>query len=315
MPETISHPVAGLTQADLLALCGWHGTIASFLSVDQQVWLDVLDRHHKVILHRASDGAQGAAWRETYHILQRQPRQLVHDTAEATWWTLVFEYEFSRDFRRADLMSDPDAFLRICDRPSQGITLVILVGEGQEIYYGEEEGIVAWDRAIAAIERPVVVHCPPRLSRVFGHAAQIETNGQFDLTTSLRSHLAEDVHLWVNAFLDGEIREAHGLAKRLRAQGFALYVTGSLDAARRYVRTRYAEQRTKRYGIIVPQKASWEHSIGRWGVDNSLDAARNLRLDRWFDDPPESKYSCCRLHSAAVDFQVQGLELDFPIIL
>jgi Uncharacterized conserved protein (DUF2075) len=110
-------------------------------------------------------------------------------------------------------------------------------------------------------------------------------------------------------------REAHGVAARLRAQGFALYVTGSLNVARRYVRTRYAGQRTKRYGIIVPQKASWEHSIGRWGINNSLDHARHLRLDRWFNDPPESKYSCCQLDSAAVDFQVQGLELDFPIIL
>jgi hypothetical protein len=46
-------------------------------------------------------------------------------------------------------------------------------------------------------------------------------------------------------------------------------------------------------------------------MDHSLDHARRLRLDRWFNDPSESKYSCCQLYSAAVDFQIEGLELDF----
>jgi hypothetical protein len=82
---------------------------------------------------------------------------------------------------RGQPMSDPEAFLRIGERLDHGMTLVILVGEGQEIYYGEEEGIDAWDRA-TAIERPIVVHCPAPLSRVFGHAAHIGTNGHFDPT-------------------------------------------------------------------------------------------------------------------------------------
>jgi hypothetical protein len=210
-------------------------------------------------------------------------------------------------------LSDPDAFLAIANRHTKGVTLVLLVGEGQEIYYGEEEGIDAWDRAIATISQPVTVHCAPRLQSVFPHAVQIEPNPRFDLTTSLRSHLAEDLHLWVNHFLNGEIPQARRAAERARTQGFAMYVSGSMDAAKAYVRQRYPGQRTKRYGIIAPQKASWSHSLD-WGVDNTLDAARHLKLDRWFNDPPESKYSCCQLWNAAVDFQVQGLELDFAII-
>jgi DUF2075 family protein len=39
-----------------------------------------------------------------------------------------------------------------------------------------------------------------------------------------------------------------------------------------------------------------------------------LKDGPWYNDPPDSRYSCCQLHDVATEFACQGLELDFPIV-
>ena len=65
-----------------------------------------------------------------------------------------------------------------------------------------------------------VVHCPERVSDLFRAAREVITNEQFDLTVSLRSHLAEDV---IESHDYWPLRELHLLVRKIiRSSHFKL---------------------------------------------------------------------------------------------
>jgi len=68
----------------------------------------------------------------------------------------------------------------------------------------------------------------------------VVSRDELDLTTSLRSHLAEDVQAWVRLVLTGELAKAGNTRDSVKGQGFDMYITRDLDAAKAYVRERYA---------------------------------------------------------------------------
>ena len=74
-------------------------------------------------------------------------------------------------------------------------------------------------KAITAAGGDWIVHCPTKIHSVFG-ATSVVPNDCLDLTTSLRSHLAEDVQVWVQQTLDGNLDEASALAGVVGRQGF-----------------------------------------------------------------------------------------------
>ncbi|GGL95391.1 hypothetical protein GCM10010840_36830 [Deinococcus aerolatus] len=134
--------------------------------------------------------------------------------------------------------------------------LVGLIGEGQEIYIGEEGGLAGWNAALEGSEKSWILHAPEKITHLFPNAAQVLSNDALDLTVSLRSHLAEDLYRWVHALLDGEEEDARGLTGRVQSQGFEVYLTRDLEAAKAYVRTRYEDAEDKRYGLLASSKAS-----------------------------------------------------------
>lgn len=229
----------------------------------------------------------------------------VYDEAQRAW-------DSSRvQGMRGHPASEPEDFLRIGERMPSWAMMIGLIGQGQEIHIGEEAGLQQWNDAIAAMERPWIVHCPDAVSHFFKSAALVLQNDRLNLTASLRSHLAEDVQDWVMQFLDGKINEAADLAEKVNSQGFNMYVARSLDAAKDYVRQRYHSADEKRYGLLASSKA---RNLAAYGVQNGFTFTRRLREGRWFNDGPESRFSCCALHDVATEFQCQGLELDFPIV-
>jgi hypothetical protein len=147
------------------------------------------------------------------------------------------------------------------------------------------------------------------LQDVFGGAHEVFAKSCLDLSTSLRSHLAEDVQQWVKYLLEGELPTAARYAGDAMRNGFKVYATREHDDAVQYVRERYKDEEEKRYGWVASSKAT--NLLAR-GIDNSY--TRPFREGPWFNDPPESSYSCCQLRGVATEFQCQGLELDMPLV-
>ena len=117
--------------------------------------------------------------------------------------------------------------------------MVGLIGEGQEIHLGEEAGLIQWNAAVANMPNQWIVNCPERIQSTFPNAAEVRSYQELDLNISLRTHLAEDVQSWVKNLLMADIEKAAAISKRIRDQGFNMYITQNLDVAKNYVLDRY----------------------------------------------------------------------------
>ncbi len=100
----------------------------------------------------------------SYGLTTRIPEQhvLVFDEAQRAWDAAYME------FKKRGTLSEPDLLVRIGGRLPEWAALVGLVGEGQEIYSGEEAGITQWR---TALEQDGVgdwqIYCPPALAASF----------------------------------------------------------------------------------------------------------------------------------------------------
>ena len=222
----------------------------------------------------------------------------------------AFDSEMALE-KRGVAVSEPEDFLRLSERSESWAFMVGLIGEGQEIHRGEEAGLGQWNDAIAVMNGPWTVHCPPELAPVFTAASEVCPDKHLGLDATLRSHRAEDVHKWVAHLLSGDLSTCKQLSAGLLSSGFEIYVTREVEAARLYARERYRDAVDARYGLLASAR---DKSLVYHGFLNNYTFTRNLRVGPWFADPVESKHSCCALRETATEFQCQGLELDMPII-
>jgi hypothetical protein len=228
----------------------------------------------------------------------------VFDEAQRAWDSARVKEKRGHD------RSEPQDFLHIGEKKSWSL-MVGLIGDGQEIHLGEEAGLEQWNTAVAYTNTSWYVHCPNRVAHLFTAANQVKTTEVLDLTSSLRSHLAEDVQVWVKQLLIGDLAGASQTANNVRRHGFDMYITQDLAIAKSYLRHRYEGQEEKRFGILASSKSK---NLDRYGVRNGYQFTKNLKEGPWYNDPPHSKYSCCQLDEVATEFACQGLELDFPLI-
>lgn len=231
---------------------------------------------------------------------------VVFDEAQRAWDAdRVYEKHNTRQ-------SEPDLIMQIADSMPDWAVFVGLVGEGQEIHTGEEAGMSQWHDALQKnTKHRWKVVCPAKIAHLFDGVADVEEQDALDLTTSLRSHLAEHVTQWVDALLDGDVPLAAKLGVSVAEQGFDLYVTRDLRRAKKYCTDRYADNSEKRYGLLASSKAT---ILPRFDVPNGFMDTSHMKKGPWFNRPPTSPESCCRLDRVATEFACQGLELDFPSV-
>ncbi len=240
---------------------------------------------------------------------QTAPREpiIVFDEAQRAW--------------DADRMSEkygitsaaPGAVLRICERSPDWCILLALIGEGQTIHVGEEGGIEEWSQGLTETIADWQVHCASEPAKFFDAIPldRLHKNDLFNLTTSLRSHLAKHVQSWVAQVLNGEIESAANTMPRLIQEGFDAYLTRDIELAKAYCRDRYSVQVDKRYGFVASSRA---RNLTEYGIKNDYVSTQKLNVGAWYIDPPDSPLSCCAFEGAATEFSCQGLELDFPIV-
>jgi hypothetical protein len=208
--------------------------------------------------------------------------------------------------------SEPELLVGIGERIPGWSALVGLVGEGQEIHSGEEAGVDQWRLALDSehAQDHWTIHCPPKLAEVFdGHPTH--THDELDLTVSLRSRRARDLHQWVGLLLEGSIALAARVAVRVQDAGFPMWLTRDLDEARDYARGRYVEEPGKRFGLVASSHAK---VLARFGVDNGYMATSRMNIARWFNAPPDDPLASNALTQPVTEFGCQGLELDLPVV-
>ncbi len=236
-------------------------------------------------------------------------RVLVFDEAQRAW---------DRDYmmeKRGIRASEPELLVKAGERIPGWAALVGLVGDGQEIHSGEESGMAQWRTAVLppSATQQWHVHCPPRLAPEFADLP-VETHEQLDLTVSLRSKRADELHRWVGLLLEGSLSLAARAAVRIQGSAYPIYVTRDIDAARTYVRGRFAGEPDRRYGLLASSHDKVLRKL-QPPIDNRFQATTKLmNYGRWFNGDADDPKSSLRLEQPITEFGCQGLELDLPVL-
>lgn len=195
--------------------------------------------------------------------------------------------------------SEPGCIIDIAEKDRNSCHYVALVGEGQEIYVGEEVGISLWGEALKSSDKPWLIFCPPALEHHFQFMSRnrVRVNPLLNLDQSLRAHSASLYPKWVEGVLSG--KPDAELAKQTIKDGFNIYVTRDQDKAERYCRNRY-QNTSKKYGL--------------------LSSSDNIKYNKqslgpWFHDDVSGSTSCCNFKRTISEFDCQGLELDMPVLV
>ncbi|MGH8802675.1 MAG: DNA/RNA helicase domain-containing protein [Casimicrobiaceae bacterium] len=212
-------------------------------------------------------------------------------------------------------LSEPAHLIEFCERIPGWCVLVALIGSGQAIHVGEEGGVPLWYNAVRQSRGAVdwTVHAAPPFTETFrGLSGATHWDPVLNLDTEIQFHLTPKVDQFVAGLLDGlPGDQLRSLADELHAGGHRLLVTRDLDAARSYLRERYADARFARYGFVASSKDKW---LPKFGVDNTFQTTRQLRVGTWYNADPANPQSCCRLETVATEFSSQGLELDCALL-
>lgn len=177
--------------------------------------------------------------------------------------------------------SEAELMLQLAEARLPWCVLLVLIGEGQEIYKGESAGVDQWVTAISRTQQAWEIVAPSKLTVSFEPVqtmCHLHARDQLDLNVSLRNHLAQDASTFINHLISGEINQAKSLVPSLKSAGYTMLVTQDLDAAKAYCTTRYKGQTSKRYGLLVSSKAD-PALMRRYGVDNSYEAT-SMRVNR-----------------------------------
>lgn len=235
---------------------------------------------------------------------------LVFDEAQRAW----DGDHVRRKHKRAEMRSEPEHFVEFAERIPDWCVVVGLVGTGQEIHIGEEGGLGLWERAVAHSPRRAqwTVHAPLHVAPKFA-ALPTRPTPALNLDKEIRFHAARHVHDLVAAILALLPPSAVApLVTQLERASFHVRLTRDLDAAKRYLRARYADERSKRFGVLVSSrhKALELHGVPR---------TRQGRFDRfpvgeWFVHDESEATSCRHLERPASEFECQGLELDAALV-
>ena len=147
-----------------------------------------------------------------------------------------------------------------------------------------------------------------------GGSTPFEIRPSLNLDTELRFHQAKDLHRFVADLLGGqEPSVLTPMARQLRVDGLGLYVTRSLDVAKWYLRDRYADDRSARFGLIASSK---DRDLVQFGVANDFQSTKRVRFGPWYGDDEDAYggHSCRRLETCVTEFGAQGLELDAALL-
>lgn len=228
---------------------------------------------------------------------------IIYDEAQRAW-----DADKVSNSHRNSTNAEPTDFINIANKKEYCL-LIGLIGEGQEIHLGEESGIELWADALNQSMTKWTVHCPEKLKAVF-QKQRVEVVGEFNLTTSLRTHQALRLQDWVSHLLEDKIMNSKEMMTSLFTEGYPVYITRELEFAKSYVRNKYLDEPEKTFGFMASSKSK---ILPKYGIKNDYDSTRSFAVEHYYVDTTHFSY-CRNLNSVVTEFACQGLELDLPIL-
>ena len=257
-------------------------------------------------------------YREYYSKTQNAiPKEhvIVFDEAQRAWDADQVAESQKRHSEPIITKTEPEHFIEFGDRIPEWSVIIGLIGSGQEIYKGEEAGLVQWRWAVEKSKEYGVwtIHAPTQAADIFnGSRIKFQIEPVLNLDTEIRNHMIPHLHKFIENILDGKSPEESRLAmKHIFDDKLFLYVTRDLGHAQSYVRNLYENNKDARFGLIASSRAK---GMDRYGIRNDWHSTKNIPVGPWFSEPGSVQGSCCNFDITITEFQAQGLELDMSIL-
>ena len=230
-------------------------------------------------------------------------------------WTILQHQDFP--------YSEPGFLLWSMSQHKEWSVIVCLVGGGQEINTGEA-GITEWIRSLKNFPE-WKVYMPKELKdKEYGGEALIKAYNEIDnkkeqdqvlhLAVSRRSIRNNKVSDFVKLLLDGENDKASMLYKSLKS-GFPIALTRDISKAKEWIRKHQSEKGEnkpyQRAGVLMSSKAFRLRPLGF----EIKKVGEYKKVANWFLGDVNNTESSDFLEVALSEFFVQGLELDWTIVV
>ncbi|TCI20386.1 DNA/RNA helicase domain-containing protein [Exiguobacterium sp. SL-9] len=232
---------------------------------------------------------------------------IIFDEAQRAWDANKVDASLEKTTVGKRQLSEPDIIMNIATQGKPWSVTIGLVGEGQEIYSGEEGGLPLWNQAIEG--KNVIVHYKDPAS-LFKHAMHISKEEHLHLNTSLRSHTALNYSNFVSSFIEGNFAEALAFTQDLDTSHFHLRVTRDLDKALSVINELYTDD-FKTVGVVYASGRDHQKHVTALPWNSRYEKPSKIVQ---FFNKPDSEYHCRTLNYAITEFQSQGLELDFALL-
>lgn len=240
-------------------------------------------------------------------------RVVVFDEAQRAW-NREQASKFMRTKRNAPdfNQSEPEFLIDVMDRHQGWAAIVCLIGTGQEINTGEA-GIEEWLRALRERFIDWDVHLPAHIASSDGLLGQQSLKDQrhvvytpaLHLGVSLRSFRSERLSQAIAAVMTGDVQVAQQQLQHVLKQ-YPIVRTRSLAQAKEWVRNK--ARGSERYGALASSGARRIKPLG-------FNMAVKIDPCAWFLNEANDVRSSCYLEDAGSEFDVQGLELDWVVVL
>jgi len=245
--------------------------------------------------------------------LQRQsvPKEqiIIFDEAQRAWDAQKVDQSLLRKNLPKQELSEPDIIMNIATHTKKWSVTIGLIGEGQEIYSGEEGGLSLWNTAIA--DKNITVHSKHPNS-LFTNAKKYQMHEHLHLNSSLRTHTALNYYEIINSLLDEQFEHAKNLIQNLPKEHYHLFITRNLEGAKSTLNDLYQSD-SKTMGIICAGGADQQKEIPVLPRDTGFKRYEPSNIVKYFNYPNTEHY-CRNLNFSATEFQTQGLELDTALV-
>ncbi|PEV31070.1 DNA/RNA helicase domain-containing protein [Bacillus cereus] len=232
---------------------------------------------------------------------------IIFDEAQRAWDTKKVDQSLTRKNREVQNLSEPDIIMNVTTNNKPWSVTIGLIGDGQEIYSGEEGGLALWNHAIAG--KNVTVHSKHSNS-IFTNAAHYRTHSQLHLNSSFRAHAALKYYKIINTLLDANFEQTKQLIHKLPKEHYQLFITRDLAKAKHTLHQLYQDD-TKTVGVVCAGGADHQKEVPVLPRDKRYE--RPSKIAQYFNYA-ESQYYCRALNYSSTEFQTQGLELDMTLV-
>ena len=189
---------------------------------------------------------------------------------------------------------------------------IILVGNNQEIYKGEEKGLALWNEPFenTTTYSNIEVYISQKSHQyLLKDINKLICINKLFLRKNYRSYGNELLYEWVDHVLNGDLRKAKVLKQAFKNQtAFFLETTDDLQGAINKASGFYPNCHEKSLGLLKSSGVTLPKKDGKSGYYLDNDA-----VVTYFNGPPNRKEYCNNLRYMANEFECQGLELDFVI--